>query len=372
MRIQSVKNGLVFCKLIYHSLVGGVMGYAFISYSIKNQATADAMRMLLQRNQIDTWMAPYDIPAGYEYAGIIADALSGCSCLILMLSKESQDSPWVNKEVNIAISSRKTVIPVQIEDVELNSSMRLYINDRQIMPIKVIDEESPEIQKLLRSVLAHTGSHAETTRIQCEEMTLSTRMVSAPKSIELVVWSPVNTDVYLNEKDNLVLRIDHNTGYDYQRSNIDVSGSFRLIFVAKGFEKVRSFNTATVSNKIELRLHSILTQKEIKNSYDREEAICQLEEEATSYAFKQLVHVGLPDDCDLLLSELNKLTTTPHNGRHTDYLIACCISALGNLAIKYKRTVDVKVIYDIYETYESKSSYGYIIEPIIKQLNENS
>ncbi len=40
------------------------MGYAFISYSTKNQAEAAAMRDLLNRNGVKTWMAPGDIPLG--------------------------------------------------------------------------------------------------------------------------------------------------------------------------------------------------------------------------------------------------------------------------------------------------------------------
>ena len=92
------------------------MGYAFISYSSKNQASADAMRELFKRHKIDASMAPYDIPAGSEYAEVLYDALTGCSCLVLMLTNVSQNSQWVKKEVNIAITNGKTIIPVKLED----------------------------------------------------------------------------------------------------------------------------------------------------------------------------------------------------------------------------------------------------------------
>ena len=88
-----------------------IMGYAFISYSTKNQSAADAMRALFNKHEIDTWMAPYDIPAGSEYAEVLYDALSKCSCLVLMLTDVSQNSQWVRKEVNIAITNGKTIIP---------------------------------------------------------------------------------------------------------------------------------------------------------------------------------------------------------------------------------------------------------------------
>lgn len=73
------------------------MGYAFISYSSKNKSEADAVRALFARNDIDTWMAPYDIPAGAEYAEVLYDALIGCACLVLILTDPSQNSSWVKK-----------------------------------------------------------------------------------------------------------------------------------------------------------------------------------------------------------------------------------------------------------------------------------
>lgn len=130
-----------------------IMGYAFISYSTKNQSAADAMRALFKKHDIDTWMAPYDIPAGSEYAEVLYDALSGCSCLVLMLTDVSQNSQWVRKEVNIAITNGKTIIPVKLEDIELNSMMKFYLNDQQIVPVHVIDDNSAEIQSILKSVI---------------------------------------------------------------------------------------------------------------------------------------------------------------------------------------------------------------------------
>lgn len=133
------------------------MGYVFISYSSKNQAEADAMRDLFRRNGIDTWMAPYNIPAGSEYAEVLYEALAKCSCLVLLLTNNSQNSAWVKKEVNIAVSNGKTVIPVKLEDVELNSSMKLYLNDQQIVPVHTIDENSEEIKPVLASVFSFVG-----------------------------------------------------------------------------------------------------------------------------------------------------------------------------------------------------------------------
>ena len=75
------------------------MGYVFISYSTKNQDYAEAVLHLLKDEQIDVWMAPYDIPAGSKYASVIEDAIKNCSCMLLLLSKQSQASEWVEKKL---------------------------------------------------------------------------------------------------------------------------------------------------------------------------------------------------------------------------------------------------------------------------------
>ena len=102
------------------------MGYAFISYSTKNQKEADAMRDLFRKNGIDTWMAPYDIPVGSRYAQVVNQALKNCACLVLMLTDDAQKSIWVGKEVERAVSCRKTILPLQLEDIKLNDEFELY------------------------------------------------------------------------------------------------------------------------------------------------------------------------------------------------------------------------------------------------------
>ena len=104
------------------------MGYVFISYSTKNKILAEAMRDLLKSEGVETWMAPKDIPAGSKYAQVINRSIKDCSCFLLMLSNDAQNSVWVAKEVERAVNYRKPVIPVQIENVALNDEFELYIS----------------------------------------------------------------------------------------------------------------------------------------------------------------------------------------------------------------------------------------------------
>ncbi|MBR4050472.1 MAG: toll/interleukin-1 receptor domain-containing protein [Clostridia bacterium] len=85
------------------------MGYAFISYSTKNKDSADGIKSLFNKNGIETWMAPNDIPAGSKYAEVISKALKNCSCLVLLLTNNSQNSLWVAKKVERAINYKKVI-----------------------------------------------------------------------------------------------------------------------------------------------------------------------------------------------------------------------------------------------------------------------
>ena len=60
--------------------------------------------MLLMKNSIKCWMAPYDIPTGSKYAYVINNAIEYCSCFVLLLTEDSQNSEFVEKEVERAVT----------------------------------------------------------------------------------------------------------------------------------------------------------------------------------------------------------------------------------------------------------------------------
>lgn len=128
------------------------MGYAFISYSTKNQFHADALRALLDKNGIPTWMAPYDIPIGNHYAQVINGAIKGCSCLVLLLTNDSQNSVWVPKEVERALHYHKPILPIQLGDVILNDEFEMYISTDQIVPVCLIEETNSKIKQIVAAI----------------------------------------------------------------------------------------------------------------------------------------------------------------------------------------------------------------------------
>lgn len=120
------------------------------------------MRELFNKHNIDTWMAPYDIPAGSKYAAVITKAIRDCSCFVLLLSNESQASEAVDSEVELAtLTFKKSIITVELEKVILNDAFTFYIHNKQIIAVHKIDEDSREIKQILESVRAYTNVNDE-------------------------------------------------------------------------------------------------------------------------------------------------------------------------------------------------------------------
>lgn len=134
------------------------MGYAFISYSSIELEYAETISKALRDNGVETWMAPRDIPAGSTYSGVINRALRNAACLVLLLTENSQNSQWVDKEVERAISYGKVIVPVALENVKLNDNFDFYLGNTQIVPVRQISGQSESFVKIIKQVQALTAA----------------------------------------------------------------------------------------------------------------------------------------------------------------------------------------------------------------------
>lgn len=341
-------------------------GYVFISYSSQNQQVADSFRQLLIEEKIACWMAPYDIPAGSRYAYVINDALENCTCLVLLLTNASQSSQFVEREIERAITYKKPIIPLQMEDLELNSGFKFYIGSSQIIAVPEIRRDASAVNQAISGIRNFLSPVSDS-----HQVIEHTHRNMQKYSCRVTIWSPVNVDVFLNDKRRPVLKVDHNSGFDYSSNTITAGEEFTLIFSARGFEKEILFDMPS-DGKLEYHLKSILTADEIASSYDREEAIRQIKTEPTGYSFEQLGVVGEAEDIGLLKKILTSLSAGMDNtDQHRNYLIARCSVALGKLCIKYSSFENVAAISEIYDKYPAKRQYGSYFENILKSLTSS-
>lgn len=87
----------------------------FISHSSKNADVASAMKSYLEARGIKCWKAPEDIPYGTDWDVGIVNGLSQCSVMVLIFSKEADDSGHVKRELVFADNQKKVIIPFKID-----------------------------------------------------------------------------------------------------------------------------------------------------------------------------------------------------------------------------------------------------------------
>ncbi len=103
----------------------------FISYSSENKSVANAVLTTLENRKISCWIAPRDIPPGSLYGASLINAIKSAQIMVLVLSKGTNQSEYVVRELNEAVANGLTIISFRIEDVEPSENLGFYINSTQ-------------------------------------------------------------------------------------------------------------------------------------------------------------------------------------------------------------------------------------------------
>jgi TIR domain/YARHG domain len=99
----------------------------FISYSVKDKLTAQAVCATLESNGVRCWIAPRDITPGSEYGDAIVEAINHSRALVLVFSSNANQSPQIRREVERAVSKGLPIVPLRIEDIAPTQSLEYFI-----------------------------------------------------------------------------------------------------------------------------------------------------------------------------------------------------------------------------------------------------
>jgi len=103
----------------------------FVSYASQDRDAAFRIVAFLEQNGIRCWVAPRDVPPGMEYGEAIIQGIAQSRALVLILSDQSNESQFVRKEVERAVSKTKPVLPVRIREVKPSGSLEFFISSSQ-------------------------------------------------------------------------------------------------------------------------------------------------------------------------------------------------------------------------------------------------
>jgi len=106
------------------------MEWIFISYCTKDSDTAFSLCAFLERNGYPCWIAPRDVSSG-NYAGEITRALRAARVVLVICSRNANQSDHVKNEVNMAFNQRKVLIPYCLEPDVFDDDMEYYLSTKQ-------------------------------------------------------------------------------------------------------------------------------------------------------------------------------------------------------------------------------------------------
>ena len=134
---------------------------AFISHAKTDHKKVQEIVGALEQRGFKCWIAPRDVRPGHSYGDEIIRGIERSRCFILALSKASNESPFVAREVERAISKRKPIFPIRIEAVEPSSALELFISSTQW--IDAFSDGDSQIDRLADLLAGEEGAEGAQT-----------------------------------------------------------------------------------------------------------------------------------------------------------------------------------------------------------------
>lgn len=106
----------------------------FISFSSKESDEAHRVCTFLEENGFPCFISLRDLIAGEEYAAQLVENIQQSSAVVLLLSRASNASPHVLREVECAVSKHIPILVYTLEEVTLSKSMEYYLMTHQWIP----------------------------------------------------------------------------------------------------------------------------------------------------------------------------------------------------------------------------------------------
>jgi tetratricopeptide (TPR) repeat protein len=140
----------------------------FVSYSVKDKATADAICAALEANGIRVWIAPRDVMPGSDWGESIIEAIEQSRVMILIFSANSNASPQIKREIERAVNKGVTVVPFRIDDILPSKTLEYFISTQHWL-----DAFTPPLEKhldnlvsILRSIFTKLEGKAPEPRLK--------------------------------------------------------------------------------------------------------------------------------------------------------------------------------------------------------------
>jgi uncharacterized protein YjbI with pentapeptide repeats len=157
------------------SLVGKPLEFysCFISHSSKDHEFAQRLHADLQAKNVRCWFAPEDLKIGDKFRTRIEESIRVYDKLMVVLSENSIQSPWVEEEVEAALEKERqqnklVLFPIRLDDAVMETKQAWAASLRRTRHIgefsnwKDHDRYKKAFDRLLRDLKAESAKAAAT------------------------------------------------------------------------------------------------------------------------------------------------------------------------------------------------------------------
>jgi formylglycine-generating enzyme required for sulfatase activity len=129
--------------------------YAFISFASADAELAHRAVDSLERAGVHCWIADRDITMGASYPAAITAAIRGSDAFLLLLSETANGSPHVLREVELAFTTRRPILPVCIAGVKPSADLQYFLSTSQWLDAgnRFDQDDLAKIAPVLRQLL---------------------------------------------------------------------------------------------------------------------------------------------------------------------------------------------------------------------------
>ena len=139
------------------------MSHIFISYSRKDLAIAERIIDALAKDDLEPWIDWKSIPKGEAFEREIQQGIEKAEIFLFLVSPDSVQSDWCNKEIAHAVKNGKRILPIVIQDtdpknihLEISKRNWIFCRDGQDDFNKAIEETRKTIHTDYEWLKYHT------------------------------------------------------------------------------------------------------------------------------------------------------------------------------------------------------------------------
>lgn len=124
----------------------------FVSYSRRDKKNVMRIVSLLQSRGYSVWIDESGIETGEQFKKVIVNAIEECKVVLFFSSKHSNQSPWTAKEIGVANSIGKPILPIKLDETDYNKELLFDLVNLDYCDLTHSTHRIEQIDSLLKSL----------------------------------------------------------------------------------------------------------------------------------------------------------------------------------------------------------------------------